>query len=160
MEVTTERHGRFNQRPSTRQLTEVIKRDGSRETFDADRIRSAIARAGEATGEFDETEAGILCALVLKVLSYRHAEGPPHIEAIQDVVEQVLISSNHLRTARAYIAYREQHARLRDQERVLVDVGRTIDEYLKREDWRVSANANQGYSLGGLILNISGSRLL
>jgi ribonucleoside-triphosphate reductase len=156
MEVTTELQGRFNQRPSTRQLTDVIKRDGTREAFDADRIRSAIARAGEATGEFDEMEAGILCSLVIKVLSYRHVEGPPHIEAIQDVVEQVLISSNHLRTARAYIAYREQHARLRDQERVLVDVGRTIDEYLKREDWRVSANANQGYSLGGLILNISG----
>ena len=156
MQVTSELSGRFNQRPSTRELTEVLKRDGSRESFDADRIRSAIARAGEATGEFDEIEAGILCALVLKVLSYRHVEGPPHIEAIQDVVEQVLISSNHLRTARAYIAYREQHARLRDQQRVLVDVGRTIDEYLKREDWRVSANANQGYSLGGLILNISG----
>jgi transcriptional regulator NrdR family protein len=61
MEVTTELQGRFNQRPSTRQLTDVIKRDGTREAFDADRIRSAIARAGEATGEFDEMEAGILC---------------------------------------------------------------------------------------------------
>jgi ribonucleoside-triphosphate reductase len=61
----------------------VIKRDGTREAFDADRIRSAIARAGDATGEFDDMEAGILCALVLKVLSYRHVEGPPHIEAIQ-----------------------------------------------------------------------------
>ncbi len=156
MQVTAESSGGFNQRPSTRELSEVTKRDGSREEFDAERIRSAIARAGEATGEFDESEARILCALVLKVLSYRHGEGPPHIEAIQDVVEQVLISQNHLRTARAYIAYREQHARLRDQQRVLVDVGRTIDEYLNREDWRVSANANQGYSLGGLILNISG----
>jgi len=156
MEVTTEPQARFTKRPSTRQLVDVVKRDGTREAFDADRIRSAIARAGEATGEFDDMEAGILCALVIKVLSYRHAEGPPHIEAIQDVVEQVLISQNHLRTARAYIAYREQHARLRDQQRVLVDVGRTIDEYLNREDWRVSANANQGYSLGGLILNISG----
>jgi anaerobic ribonucleoside-triphosphate reductase len=156
MEVTTELQGRFNQRPSTRPLREVVKRDGSRGAFDPDRIRSAVARAGEATGEFDEEEAALLCSQVLKVLAYRHADGPPHIEAIQDVVEQVLISSNHLRTARAYIAYREQHARLRDQQRVLLDVGRTIDEYLKREDWRVSANANQGYSLGGLILNISG----
>lgn len=37
-----------------------------------------------------------------------------------------------------------------------VDVGDTIEEYLNRRDWRVSANANQGYSLGGLILNTSG----
>jgi len=37
-----------------------------------------------------------------------------------------------------------------------VDVERSIGEYLGRLDWRVNANANQGYSLGGLILNVSG----
>jgi ribonucleoside-triphosphate reductase len=37
-----------------------------------------------------------------------------------------------------------------------VDVARAVDEYLDRSDWRVNANANQGYSLGGLILNLSG----
>lgn len=37
-----------------------------------------------------------------------------------------------------------------------VAVGQSIEEYLDRSDWRVNANANQGYSLGGLILNISG----
>ncbi|PXX96757.1 ribonucleoside triphosphate reductase [Halomonas sp. LBP4] len=35
-------------------------------------------------------------------------------------------------------------------------VAATVDEYLERTDWRVHANANQGYSLGGLILNVSG----
>jgi anaerobic ribonucleoside-triphosphate reductase len=37
-----------------------------------------------------------------------------------------------------------------------IDVESSIDEYLERKDWRVNANANQGYSLGGLILNVSG----
>lgn len=37
-----------------------------------------------------------------------------------------------------------------------VNVEDTIEEYLRQKDWRVSANANQGYSLGGLILNTSG----
>ncbi|MCI1641841.1 MAG: ribonucleoside triphosphate reductase [Actinomyces sp.] len=37
-----------------------------------------------------------------------------------------------------------------------VDAISTIEEYLDRSDWRVNANANQGYSLGGLILNTSG----
>ncbi len=37
-----------------------------------------------------------------------------------------------------------------------VDVASSIDEYLQQLDWRVNANANQGYSLGGMILNISG----
>jgi ribonucleoside-triphosphate reductase (formate) len=39
---------------------------------------------------------------------------------------------------------------------VSVDAISTINEYIDRADWRVSANANQGYSLGGLILNVSG----
>lgn len=38
----------------------------------------------------------------------------------------------------------------------VVEVGSSIDEYLDRSDWRVNANANQGYSLGGMILNTSG----
>ena len=37
-----------------------------------------------------------------------------------------------------------------------VDAVSTITEYLDRSDWRVNANANQGYSLGGMILNTSG----
>ncbi|NYT23935.1 ribonucleoside triphosphate reductase [Alcaligenaceae bacterium] len=37
-----------------------------------------------------------------------------------------------------------------------IDVEASVDEYLKQADWRVNANANQGYSLGGLILNLSG----
>ena len=31
-----------------------------------------------------------------------------------------------------------------------------MDEYLQKSDWRVNANANSGYSLGGLLLNTSG----
>ncbi|WP_322994591.1 ribonucleoside triphosphate reductase [Castellaniella sp.] len=40
-----------------------------------------------------------------------------------------------------------------------IDVIRSIDEYLQQQDWRVNANANQGYSLGGLILNTSGKMI-
>lgn len=43
-----------------------------------------------------------------------------------------------------------------DRPPVFVDVSSTVNEYLDRADWRVNANANQGYSLGGLILNVSG----
>lgn len=43
-----------------------------------------------------------------------------------------------------------------DSQQVVVDAGKTIQEYLDRSDWRVNANANQGYSLGGLILNTQG----
>ncbi len=39
---------------------------------------------------------------------------------------------------------------------MLVDVESSINEYLNHKDWRINSNANQGYSLGGLILNVSG----
>jgi len=140
--------------------SKVRKRDGSLSRFDADKIRVAIARAGEASGEFAGDEARLLTAQVVKVLSHRgYREVTPDIERIQDIVEQVLISANHLRTARAYIVYREQHKKLREDRRTLVDVAASVNEYLDRADWRVSANANQGYSLGGLILNTSGKMI-
>ncbi len=37
-----------------------------------------------------------------------------------------------------------------------VDPISTIDEYIHQQDWRVNANANQGYSVGGMILNVAG----
>ena len=37
-----------------------------------------------------------------------------------------------------------------------VDPRTTINEYLHRADWRINANANQDYSLGGMILNSAG----
>jgi ribonucleoside-triphosphate reductase (formate) len=135
---------------------ELIKRDGRRAEFDAAKIRSAILRAGQATGEFNDAEADLLTAQVVKVLIHKFHGAPPGIESIQDVVEQSLIAANHLDTARAYIVYRETHKKLRQDRKTVVDVEASINEYLSRQDWRVNANANQGYSLGGLILNVSG----
>ena len=134
----------------------VIQRDGQRAVFDACRIRSAIARAGAATGEFGDTQAALLADEACRVLAYRWPGGAPHIEQIQDVVEQTLIAARHMATARAYMAYRQRRATLRADAQTLVDVQSSINEYLTRADWRVNANANQGYSLGGLILNVAG----
>jgi len=137
--------------------TRVRKRDGADVPFDARKIHNAILKAGQATGEFGEAEAQLLTGQVIKVLAHRFDHRtPPDIERIQDCVEQALISANHFQTARAYIVYREQHKKLRADRRTLVDVAGAVNEYLDRADWRVSANANQGYSLGGLILNSSG----
>ncbi|CAM5789470.1 ribonucleoside triphosphate reductase [Castellaniella caeni] len=58
-------------------------------------------------------------------------------------------------------AYAAPHAGSQAESRPIpqVDVIRSIDEYLQQQDWRVNANANQGYSLGGLILNTSGKMI-
>lgn len=138
-------------------LTEVIKRDGEKHAFDASKIAMAITRAGEATNEFGSDEAWLLTRQVIKVLKHKFAFGTiPAIEQIQDVVEQVLISSNYYKTARSYIVYREQRDKMRKDKHAAIDAISSINEYLDRSDWRVNANANQGYSLGGLILNVSG----
>jgi len=134
----------------------IVKRDGAEAPFDPEKIVSALARAGAATEEYDADEARLLADQVLKIIKFKCKGEAPGVEQVQDIVEQTLIASNHLATARAYIAYRDQRARLRADRRTLVDVAASINEYLERADWRVQANANQGYSLGGLILNVSG----
>ncbi len=137
-------------------VQQVTKRDGTLAPFDSSKIYSAILKAGTSTKEFGEQEAWLLTAKVLKVVEHKFSESLPSIEQIQDIVEQVLISDNYFQTAKAYILYRDQRNRMRSDKKVMVDVESSINEYLEKLDWRVNANANQGYSNGGLILNVSG----
>jgi ribonucleoside-triphosphate reductase (formate) len=136
--------------------THVIKRSGAVKPFDLLKIVSAITRAGQATQELGEEQANRLA--VESVLPSLLALGTitPHIEQIQDKVEAVLYDAGHRLTLRSYIVHREQHRKMRLARSSLVDVEASMNEYLNRTDWRVNANANQGYSLGGLILNVSG----
>ena len=137
-------------------ISHVIKRDGAVRDFDATKIIHALERAGQSTGELtpeaarEVTQRGVLPRLA--------ALGgiTPHIEQIQDAVECALFDAGYRVTLRAYIVYREQHRKLRETRKTLVDVESSMNEYLQQTDWRVNANANQGYSLGGLILNVSG----
>jgi len=74
---------------------------------------------------------------------------------VQDTVEHTLAGAGYFDTARAYIVYRDRHARLRADRKTLVDVAASVDEYLEQKTGR-QRQRNQGYSLGGLILNVSG----
>ncbi len=129
------------------------KRDGRRVAFELDKISRAIAAAGEATGEFGDAAALTLADTVQRQLV---GLDEVDVEQVQDRVEHALMRAGYFDTARAYIVYRERHGRLRRDRKAIVDVASSMNEYLSREDWRVRANANQGYSLGGLILNVSG----
>jgi len=136
--------------------TGIIKRDGSAHAFDRAKIESALLRAGRASAEFDAEQAQRLAARTVLRLEALHPQQGLTVELVQDCVERVLYDAGHRETLRRYVVYREQHALLRQDQRTLVDVGASVNEYLERQDWRVNANANQGYSLGGLILNVSG----
>ena len=103
-----------NEEDAASELSRIVKRDGTQVIFNSEKIMSAIKRAGEATGEFDGEEADLLTTQVTKVLRHRFTNGNlPTIEQIQDVVEQVLISANYYKTARAYIVYRESRSQSR-----------------------------------------------
>lgn len=134
----------------------LIKRDGSIKDFDPSKIQKAIEKAGKATGEFGPAIAEEITEnqVMPKIRALNVAT--PHIEQVQDAVEQALFESGHFTTLRAYIVYREQRAKSRDAKKTWINVESSINEYLDQSDWRVNANANQGYSLGGMILNVSG----
>jgi len=133
----------------------VIKRNGEKVLFDSGKIYQAILKAGMATNDFGEKKARVISEGVSQFLRKSKKEEIP-IEEIQDVVEFAIMNAGFYKTARAYITYRDSRARERDSEKTFVEVEKTITEYLNKADWRVNANANQGYSLGGLILNASG----
>lgn len=133
----------------------VRKRDGSEVEFDVRKVESAVRRAGEATGEYGPDRARTLMACVVSSLRLREQERIT-VEDIQDAVELTLMNAGHFRTARSYVLFREQHRILREDKRVFVEVSSSVEEYVGRRDWRINANANQGYSLGGMILNMAG----
>lgn len=128
-------------------FTSITKRDGRRVPFDSHRIRRAIAAAGAATGEIDDDQAAQLTQHVLAI-ALATIDDVPGVEAIQDVVERVLLASPYPATAKRYILYREQHAHLR---RLGASIkAELVDGYLEQLDWRVRENANMAYSLQGL----------
>ena len=94
----------------------VIKRSGAKVPFTPQRITNAIYRAAVAVGGRDRQTAEKLSDQVIQYLESTLPEGQiPHVEQIQDAVEKILIENAHARVAKAYILYRDERARLRDQ---------------------------------------------
>jgi len=128
--------------------TKIKKRDGRFVKFNAEKITNAIAKAGMATGEFDLQEARKLTIKVLNLAEKLFDSRVLNVEEIQDIVEEVLLLSSYRKTAKSYIIYRDQHARLRDiTNKMEVDL---VDQYLKKSDWKINENSNMDYSLQGL----------
>ncbi|HLE19184.1 MAG TPA: ribonucleoside triphosphate reductase, partial [Syntrophales bacterium] len=126
----------------------IKKRDDRLVKFNAEKITNAICKAGEATGEFDLNIARKLTIRVLNLAEKLFDNKIMTVEKIQDIVEEVLLDSPYRRTAKAYIIYRDQHARLREiTNKMEVDL---VDQYLKKTDWKINENSNMDYSLQGL----------
>jgi len=126
----------------------IKKRDGRIVEFDSSKITSAIAKAGKATGEFDEREARKLTLRVLTLARQLRLDSTPEVEQIQDIVERVLLDSPYYKSAKAYILYREQHAQIRAiYTKANVDL---VEHYIQKRDWKIKENSNMSFSLQGL----------
>ncbi|WP_404414936.1 ribonucleoside-diphosphate reductase subunit alpha [Marinospirillum sp.] len=99
----------------------VIKRNGELAAFDAGKISVAMRKAYIAV-EGDSADASSrmrdlvekLTQQIMETFMRRMPEGGTlHIEDIQDQVELALMRSGEQKVARAYVLYREEHARLR-----------------------------------------------
>ena len=94
----------------------VVKRDGKVVAFDPAKIASAITRAGNATGDFPAEEGARIAQCLTSMLTALAGAAAIEVEEIQDAVEVALLHAGHLKAARAYIVYREQHAKLRNDQ--------------------------------------------
>jgi len=129
----------------------VRKRDGRLEPFEPKKIEAAVFAAAKAVGGEDVEKAKDLTRQMISFLEVLYkGDRIPTVENVQDLLEKVLIENGHARTAKAYILYREQHAKLRRTKALLSDAVNMVDNYIQRKDWRVKENANMEYSLQGL----------
>ncbi len=127
----------------------VRKRDGRVVPFAPERIATAISKAVREAGPAD-APVEELTQKVVATLEARYVGlfGPPDVEEIQDIVEEVLMKAGLADAARAYILYRHQHKQLREL-KALIDPS-LVEQYLNGSDWRVKENSNMSFSLQGL----------
>ena len=130
----------------------VIKRDGTIVDFDLEKIANAVIRAFESQNKrYHQSTIDFLAVMVTAEFEPKIVDGAISVEEIQDSVEAVLIKGGYADVAKAYILYREKHAKLRNIKSTILDFKETVDSYVKVTDWRVKENSTVTYSVGGLI---------
>lgn len=132
----------------------IIKRDGRSAEFKTEKITDAIEKAFQASGAMqDRSVAEEMCEKVIQKLESGAIEGAPTVEGIQDVVEETLIESGFVQTAKAYILYRAERNRVRDVNSRLVQTLKDItfskasDSDMKRENANIDADTAMGTML-------------
>lgn len=96
-----------------RKIMYCEKRDGQRVLFEKIKIVNAIYKAFEASQEGNKIIAQKMTETIMENILRIHRDETPTIEDIQDLVEDTLISHNFRSTAKKYILYREERAKLR-----------------------------------------------
>lgn len=163
-------------------LDTITKRDGSTAPFDSSKILNAMSKANKAALDAilssgaspaatqhapqsgstqgvqnaaaeEEMSHTDLLFLTEKVCKKIAAQNLCNVEDIQDVVEECLIRYGYARTAKAYILYRDEHAKIRQAEASLMDIYKKLtwspamEEDIKRENANIDGDTAMGTML-------------
>lgn len=132
--------------------TSIQKRNGVIVCFDSEKIRNAIFKANQAVPDEEMTNEA-LDKLTKKVAATFPDNKVPTVEQVQDVVEEKLIEADYAKTAKAYILYRAEHAKVRQAEADLMDIYKELtyrdakDADIKRENANIDADTAMGTML-------------
>ncbi len=116
-------------------INEIRKRSGAVTAFNKDKISNAIFQALAATSKADRGVADKLAQDVVNKLveqGFTRSRAPT-VEDIQDIVESTLIDSGNSDIAKAYIVYRHERRKLRDEKMKVLNL-KALDPVSKKFD--------------------------
>jgi ribonucleoside-diphosphate reductase alpha chain len=106
---------------SEKVVSRIRKRDGNIVPFDNAKITEAVFNAAKSVGEENREVAGMVTEKVINELVVQFdEENVPSVEEIQDTVEKVLMENGNVKTAKAYILYRQERERIREEKRAIL----------------------------------------
>lgn len=130
----------FPQNKSSYKISQVIKRNGQIVAFDKEKITNAIFKAAvHVEGKDREIAVHLTNQVIRKINKTYFSNTIPSVEEIQDLIEKTLIENGHARTAKAFILYRAERAKIRDKKELTVAIEDTIPYKLvwKVYSWNV-----------------------
>src|SRR5215217_5144113 len=123
----------FNNNSRETLIAKIRKRDGRIVHFEQSKISSAIYKALIATGKPDYPLADRLGAKVVQRMIQQSEKTIPSVEDAQDIVESILIEEGLSETAKAYILYRHERRKVRDEKMKILNK-KDLDEVDKAFD--------------------------
>ncbi len=134
----------------------ILKRDGNKEEFQSFKIEEAIKKAFDS--ENIAYDKRVFFNLLMKIDLLESLS----VEVIQDLIENELHKLDYFKVMKSFMIYRHTHKMQRehilglDKDTTYINSTQAVEEYILKDDWRVNANSNTGYSHAGLINNSAG----
>ena len=127
-------------------ISQIRKRSGEISDFKQNKITEAVLKAMKSAGEDNFSLAEqISDKVVSKIAKKFHHNTIPAVEEVQDIVEETLIEEKLIKTAKAYILYRDQRRQVREINQNTEE--KLMEDYLGRTDWRLKENSNMSFSV-------------